>query len=377
MTIGEKIYTLRTNSGMTQEQLAEKMGVSRQAISKWESDVSIPELHKLKALANLFHVTLDELMGNKPQVEEAREVDDKVEKKNNSVIKIVQVIHSVTTIILAMTIIIQSISITNIKNDIYYLQAECARLASMVSYTPSEPTEYLFQEYDYNLGEIDEETKTIKFSFSCVPKQFSEITKIMVSHEAQNGEIYNMELEGENGIYKGEMDLPICTINKTLLIQEDEDVRNVEVVYNLVDAVQEIYPSFQIKIPSKNPIKELEISLASEYEIVTENVRKIEDITVQLYGGKSGKQTELLWEKTLTEEDVKHITNDEVVKLPVDMIGGESPGYVFAKIIFEHALLDGEQVLESVVVTLDEYKASTYAIFYLYYESSTLHFQNY
>ena len=53
MTIGEKIYTLRTKSGMTQEQLAEKMGVSRQAISKWESDVSAPELNKLKSLANL------------------------------------------------------------------------------------------------------------------------------------------------------------------------------------------------------------------------------------------------------------------------------------------------------------------------------------
>lgn len=39
MTIGEKIYTLRTKNGMTQEQLAENMGVSRQAISKWESYV--------------------------------------------------------------------------------------------------------------------------------------------------------------------------------------------------------------------------------------------------------------------------------------------------------------------------------------------------
>ena len=63
MTIGEKIYTLRTKSGMTQEQLAEKMGVSRQAISKWESDVSVPELNKLKGLANLFQITIDELMG--------------------------------------------------------------------------------------------------------------------------------------------------------------------------------------------------------------------------------------------------------------------------------------------------------------------------
>ena len=47
----------RVNTGLTQEQLAEKMGVSRQAISKWESDVSVPELNKLKALANLLKRT--------------------------------------------------------------------------------------------------------------------------------------------------------------------------------------------------------------------------------------------------------------------------------------------------------------------------------
>lgn len=62
--LSEKIYTLRRKSGLSQEQLAEKIGVSRQAISKWEGGLSTPELDKLKALSECFQVTIDELTGN-------------------------------------------------------------------------------------------------------------------------------------------------------------------------------------------------------------------------------------------------------------------------------------------------------------------------
>lgn len=60
--LSEKIYRLRRQSGLSQEQLAEKLGVSRQAISKWESGSSVPELDKLTALSECFHITLDELV---------------------------------------------------------------------------------------------------------------------------------------------------------------------------------------------------------------------------------------------------------------------------------------------------------------------------
>ena len=63
--LSEKIYTLRRKSGLSQEQLAEKIGVSRQAISKWEGGLSTPELDKLKALSDCFHVTIDELTENR------------------------------------------------------------------------------------------------------------------------------------------------------------------------------------------------------------------------------------------------------------------------------------------------------------------------
>lgn len=62
MTLGDKIYQLRTQAGLSQEELAEKTGVSRQSVSKWETDASIPELDKLIQLAKIFEITLDTLV---------------------------------------------------------------------------------------------------------------------------------------------------------------------------------------------------------------------------------------------------------------------------------------------------------------------------
>lgn len=62
MSLGENLQFLRKRENMTQEQLAETLEVSRQSVSKWESDNTYPETDKLLQLAELFHCTLDDLM---------------------------------------------------------------------------------------------------------------------------------------------------------------------------------------------------------------------------------------------------------------------------------------------------------------------------
>ncbi len=62
MEIGNKINKLRKLSGMTQEQLAEKLNVSRQTVSKWESDSSVPDLTSIVKIGRLFHVSIDDLL---------------------------------------------------------------------------------------------------------------------------------------------------------------------------------------------------------------------------------------------------------------------------------------------------------------------------
>ena len=71
--LSERIYKFRRKSGLSQEQLAEKIGVSRQAISKWESGTSTPELEKLRALSDCFSITLDELVKDETANQEASE----------------------------------------------------------------------------------------------------------------------------------------------------------------------------------------------------------------------------------------------------------------------------------------------------------------
>ena len=63
MSLGEKISSLRKAQGLTQEQLAEKCSVSAQAVSKWENDLTAPDIALLPRLSELFGVTVDELLG--------------------------------------------------------------------------------------------------------------------------------------------------------------------------------------------------------------------------------------------------------------------------------------------------------------------------
>lgn len=65
MNLGERICRLRTEAGLSQSDLAEALEVSRQSVSKWETNGSIPDLDKLVKLAELFHITLDELIKGK------------------------------------------------------------------------------------------------------------------------------------------------------------------------------------------------------------------------------------------------------------------------------------------------------------------------
>ena len=67
MTLGETIQAKRTAQGLSQEALAERVGVSRQAVSKWEVGDAVPDTDKLVPLARALGVSVDELLGNVPE----------------------------------------------------------------------------------------------------------------------------------------------------------------------------------------------------------------------------------------------------------------------------------------------------------------------
>jgi len=81
MNLSEKIFELRKTNGMSQEQLAEKIGVSRQSISKWESGESVPEIERLIELSKVFEVSTDYLLKTS-EVDELSIRTERLEKQH-------------------------------------------------------------------------------------------------------------------------------------------------------------------------------------------------------------------------------------------------------------------------------------------------------
>ena len=80
MILGEKLQNLRKENMLSQEKLAELVGVSRQAVSKWETGLSNPDTENLIKLAEIFNLSIDEFTG---RVFVDNEVTDEMREKNN------------------------------------------------------------------------------------------------------------------------------------------------------------------------------------------------------------------------------------------------------------------------------------------------------
>ena len=68
MAIGKKIVSLRKKYNFTQEKLAERIGVSRQTLSSWESDITSPDLQQASRMVKIFKISLDELVDNQVEI---------------------------------------------------------------------------------------------------------------------------------------------------------------------------------------------------------------------------------------------------------------------------------------------------------------------
>lgn len=68
MTLGNKIVELRKKRNLTQEQLSEKLGITRQTLSNWEKDITNPDIIQAKNISSFFKITLDDLTDNKLEI---------------------------------------------------------------------------------------------------------------------------------------------------------------------------------------------------------------------------------------------------------------------------------------------------------------------
>ncbi|MCI8589743.1 MAG: helix-turn-helix transcriptional regulator [Clostridiales bacterium] len=81
MNLGNGLFQARKKCGLSQEEVAEKLGISRQTVSKWETDETVPDIRQSKKMAVLYNVSLDELIDFDIDIKEIQEAIDKTSEE--------------------------------------------------------------------------------------------------------------------------------------------------------------------------------------------------------------------------------------------------------------------------------------------------------
>ena len=81
MNLGNSLFHARKKCGLSQEEVAEKLGVSRQTISKWETNETVPDIYQSKKMAKLYHIALDDLIEFDVELSEIQEIIEKTDEK--------------------------------------------------------------------------------------------------------------------------------------------------------------------------------------------------------------------------------------------------------------------------------------------------------
>ena len=106
MSLGERLIKLRKKAGLSQEEVADKLNVTRQTVSKWETDASLPDFDKIVPLCNLFKIESNELLtGNKVEKENII-----LEEKDNKSKRVLILSISIFLYFLAVTLLITGIA---------------------------------------------------------------------------------------------------------------------------------------------------------------------------------------------------------------------------------------------------------------------------
>ena len=366
MTLGEKLYTLRTKQNMTQEQLAEKLQVSRQSISKWESNATRPDLEKLKFLAEFYQVSLDQLLDenidiftqetssdlnqnadsntinqNRANASDAsafannsdndiRNHDDSasgvspetIEKitsaileKNHKTWKRTAIGFGTACLALTVALIVVTVHFSNRLNDLSSrLVVQYAPVYENDDYSDTSEQDTYFQSYNTVADSVSEDGKTLRVKFTAVLKNYQDNTALTLQLQNNSDQsITPVTFTYENGTYTGYADLPINsdTYSTTACIDTNGSKQLVN--------VNEYEPLSVLSLTDWGPILDVEENTYSRnknggYFMLSathsEYLSSISDVKLQvLY------QDEDLFSYTLDKNDMELFTDDTMSQM--------------------------------------------------------------
>ena len=124
MSIGNKIENLRKKKKMSQEKLADLLGISRQTLSNYENDITSPDLNQSKKICEIFDVSLDELIGNDSTISSKLSNTERLVKKQNKTIKIILITLYFIIMIFLISFIIYILSKKDFTKE-YQVEFTC------------------------------------------------------------------------------------------------------------------------------------------------------------------------------------------------------------------------------------------------------------
>lgn len=276
MTLGQRIQELRKQRGMSQEALGDALGVSRQAVSKWEVDNGIPELDTLIAMSRLFEVTVGQLLGVEEAAEQKRETANEPEENKEDHVEAVLRRYveqttkkderswferwgkTVTEAIVVTTVFVVMLSmLLSLRSTVKLLQSDLSRLQVDVSNNQSNLTgtirntiyDVLAEEanplstYDWDIVDFDLDDQTATLRLNATMKEYAAGSKMQFCAawkkvDDTEGQTTGEWVDGPN--FQSEITLPLNHNTAISIRVEDADGNIKE--YVIPTPIHELHP---------------------------------------------------------------------------------------------------------------------------------------
>lgn len=240
MSLGKQIQFFRKQKGLSQEQLAKRLYVSRQALSKWESDINVPSVDKIVDVAKELDVSINELLGlesdsndeyaklesilNQVVLTQNNEI-----KRNKTYLKTGFIVGLVSFVVIILALGVVFVKIRDLKNSnlnlAYQFNEVVASFENSLTNTIKEQLEKqdsILSAFKIDVENIDFEHKTMKTNIDLVAKDYQDNSKAEITLDYEHYEDQSYPLILKNGHFKLLQELPIDNIlNATVTIGDD------------------------------------------------------------------------------------------------------------------------------------------------------------
>lgn len=201
MTLGQRIQAHRTRLGLSQEGLGDKLGVSRQAVSKWEADGAVPDTDKLIALSRLFGITLNELL----QVEEPVQPKPPVPVRRPRRRVVLPAVLAAVLVLLAGLNLWLTFRVKSLEEQVAALQSQVQKL---------DPAE-LVADWGYRVISFSSAGRTVEFQVTTArynPAEELEVFFLIVNGQQQSRRAEAVMDPEAPGVYTARVEDPELTL---------------------------------------------------------------------------------------------------------------------------------------------------------------------